>query len=113
LFPLRQGADALEAVVAGHPRRTRGAAEHQPGDPRPDKTRRAGKPGNGGGALQDAAVGDLNAIETFSPSCPRLTRASTSYDMQRRKKDVDGRVNPGHDGLDAFRQPNARSRARR
>jgi len=34
LFPLRQGVDALKAVVAGNTGRARGASEHQPGDPR-------------------------------------------------------------------------------
>ncbi len=43
LFPLRQGADALETVVAGDAGRTRGDAEHRRGDPRPDQPRRARK----------------------------------------------------------------------
>ena len=30
LFPLRQGADALEAVVAGYAGRARGISQHQP-----------------------------------------------------------------------------------
>jgi hypothetical protein len=34
----------------------------------------------------------------FSSSCPRLARASTSC-LPSRKKDVDGRVKPGHDGI--------------
>ena len=56
LFPLRQGADALETVVARGAGRTHGVPEHRPGDPRPDHARRAGKPGRGRGALQDAAL---------------------------------------------------------
>ena len=43
LFPLRQGADALETVVSGDAGRARGVAQHQPGDPRPD---RLGEPEN-------------------------------------------------------------------
>jgi hypothetical protein len=33
----------------------------------------------------------------FLSSCPRLSRASTSS-FSLRKKDVDGRDKPGHDG---------------
>jgi hypothetical protein len=33
----------------------------------------------------------------FPSSCPRVSRASTSF-LRVRQKDVDGRDKPGHDG---------------
>ena len=37
----------------------------------------------------------------FHPSWPGLTRPSTSYDVAKRKKDVDARDKPGHDEREA------------
>src|SRR6266478_1163423 len=51
LFPLRQGADARKAVVAGDAGGARGSSQHQRSDPRADEIGRAGKPGRGRGAL--------------------------------------------------------------
>jgi hypothetical protein len=41
-------------------------------------------------------VAEARVLPIF-PSCPRLSRASTSSFGQTTQKDVDGRVKPGHD----------------
>ncbi len=42
----------------------------------------------------------------LAPSCPGLSRASTSYSICE-KEDVDGRDKPGHDGLESIAEVTA------
>jgi hypothetical protein len=51
---------------------------------------------SGGGDMTGRVRARNDGEARLCPSCPGLSRASTSYFLER-AKDVDGRVKPGHD----------------